>query len=127
MSNNPSMYYYHNKTHDEIPEGKLCDHGCGQLATVINTHGKYTCLPIAQHCPKYIEIHSNRIKKQWENADERKEQTKISLISRLHNDENYKKIKETLKKKFGKITVDQIIEYRHYARKAHSNAQQWAR
>jgi len=29
VSNNPAMYHYHKKTHEPIPVGTLCKHGCG--------------------------------------------------------------------------------------------------
>jgi hypothetical protein len=127
ISNNPSMHHYHKKTHNPIPEGTLCWQGCGQAATILNTHGKYTCLPKIQHCPAYIKQHSNRVAKQWKNATERKEQTKKSLIKRLHNQETFDKIKETKRKRFGLLTPEQAKEYRHYARTIRQRAQRWAK
>lgn len=127
VSNNPPMYSYHKKTHAPIPDGQLCDHGCGQLALLRGTGGKYTCAVVAQHCPKYVRKHSERVKKQWEDAKRRKEDTKKSLIKRLHNQDTVNKMKETKRKKFGLLTPEEAKEYRHYARAIRQRAQKWAK
>jgi len=130
ISNNPAMYSYHKKTHDPIPEGKLCDHGCGQLATIINTHGKYTCLPIAQNCPEYIKKHSNFVKEQWKRPEaiERKKRTKeIFLKTCANNTDAIEKSKNVRRKKSGLITPEIAKEFRHYARKIRTAAQIWAK
>ena len=127
VSNNPSMYHYHSKTHQSIPAGTLCNHGCGQLATVINTNGKYTCLPLAQHCPEYLRKHSYRVKKQWEGAEQRKEITRLTIDTRLNTKENIEKRKQTLKEKWGDFTPEQMKDFRHYARRIRARAQKWAK
>ena len=127
VSNNPSMYHYHSKTHQSIPAGTLCNHGCGQLATVINTNGKYTCLPLAQHCPEYLRKHSSRVKKQWEGAEQRKEITRLTIDTRLNTKENIEKRKQTLKEKWGDFTPEQMKDFRHYARRIRARAQKWAK
>ena len=130
ISNNPSMFHYHKRTHEVIPEGTLCDHGCGQHATVINTHGKYTCRPVAQHCPEYIKQHSERITKQWKNPmfDDRRTETKERFRKHCYeNDEVKIKQLATLKKKWGDFTPEQMKDFRHYGRRVRSRAQKWAR
>lgn len=127
VSNNPSMYHYHSKTHQSIPAGTLCNHGCGQLATVINTNGKYTCLPMAQHCPEYLRKHSARVKKQWEGAEQRKEETRLTIDTRLNTKENIEKRKQTLKEKWGNFTPEQMKDFRHYSRRVRAKAQRWAK
>ena len=127
VSNNPSMYHYHSKTHQSIPAGTLCNHGCGQLATVINTNGKYTCLPMAQHCPEYLRKHSARVKKQWEGAEQRKEETRLTIDTRLNTKENIEKRKQTLQEKWGDFTPEQMRDFRHYARRIRARAQKWAK
>lgn len=127
ISNNPSMYYYHKQTHDPIPDGKLCDHGCGNQAQYRTTGGVYSCSKISQHCPGYLKEHSSRIKQQWNGAHERKEKTKKSLVERLHNESTYQKLRETLKKKHGNFTPDQMKDFRHYAQRIRSRAQKWAK
>jgi hypothetical protein len=128
VSNNPSMYHYHKKTHDPIPKGTLCWQGCGQLAKHRGTGGKYTCLPKAQHCPEYIKQHSARIAKQWDGDYERKEKTKERFFEYCcGNDAVKEKQRETLKKKWGNFTPEQMKEYRHYARRLRSRAQKWAK
>lgn len=128
MSNNPSMYHYHRKVHEPIPQGKLCDHGCGQLATSINTNAKYTCLPISHHCPEYIKKHSDRVKEQWDGDTERKHQTKQRFLKHCAgNPLVIAKQKETCRKRSGLITPELAKEYRHYARKARQGAQLWAK
>ena len=48
ISNNPAMYSIHKKTHQPIPDGQLCDHGCGQNAIM--------SLKEEEHYLKYIKI-----------------------------------------------------------------------
>jgi hypothetical protein len=130
VSNNPSMHHYHNKIHQPIPEDKLCDHGCGQLATVINTNGKYTCLPLAHHCPEYIRKHSERVAEHWQrpNATERKEKTKERFFEHCCGvPEVIEKQKQTLKEKWGDFTPEQMKDFRHYARRVRARAQKWAK
>jgi hypothetical protein len=129
ISNNPSMYHYHKKTHEAIPEGTLCSHGCGQAAKFCGTGGKYTCSSVAQHCPTYILNHSRRVKEQWERpeASKRKEETKQSLIQRLHNQETVNKMKASKRKKTNLLTPDRVKNYRHYARRIREQAQRWAK
>ena len=130
ISNNPSMFHYHKKTHEVIPEGTLCDHGCGQHATVINTHGKYTCLPVAQHCPEYIRKHSERITEHWQRptATVRKENTKQCFFEHCAGVALVvEKMKETKRLKFGLLTPEIAKQYRSYARAIRQRAQMWAK
>jgi hypothetical protein len=123
------MYHYHNKTHNPISEGQLCEQGCGNIALFRNTGGKYTCCKITQQCTAYIEKHSKRIVEHWKRPESvyRKEATKKSLIDRLHNNETVKKATLTKRKKSGIISPETIKEYKHYARKIRKKAQQWAK
>jgi len=128
VSNNPSMFHYHKKIHDPIPHGKLCDHGCGQKATSINTNGKYTCLSKYQYCPMYKKLLANRTEKSWISADDRKKKTKDTFFEYCYgNDEVKEKQKATLKKKWGNFTPEQMKDYRHYGRRVRSRAQKWAK
>lgn len=121
------MYHYHLKTHDAIPTGTLCDHGCGLLAQHKNTKGGYSCQQVTQRCPGYIKQHSIRVKQQWANDTVRKEKTKESFVSRLHNQETVNRIKETKRKKSGLLTPELAKDYRHYARAVRKKAQHWAK
>jgi len=128
ISNNPSMYHYHKKTHSPIPEGTLCWKGCGNPATVLNTRGRYTCLPKVQQCPEYIKQHSIRVSKTWEGDIARKEKTKEIFFKYCCGvPDVMEKQKTTLKKKFGDFTPEQMKDYRHYARRIRSRAQKWAK
>lgn len=127
VSNNPTMHHYHKKTHEPIPAGQLCDHGCGQPAVYRGTGGKYTCNKVAHRCPAYLLAHSTRIKQQWDGANERKEATRKSFIERLHNEETVKKQVKTKREKFGILTPEQAKNYRHYARAIRERAQTWAK
>ena len=127
LANNPAMFSYHKKTHNIIPEEIYCHFGCGCLATSQNTGGKYTCKEKYQDCSAYLNQLSERTKNSWKNANVRKEKTRKSLINRLHNKEIYNKSKNTKRQNFGIITPEQIKDYRHYARKIRSRAQQWAK
>jgi hypothetical protein len=127
ISNNPQMWHYHHKTHDPIPKDQLCDQGCGHIANFFNTKGRYNCTKISQHCPEYIKNHSARIKEQWDSAPiSRKEETRKSLVRRLHNSDNIDKIKETKRKKSGLLTPEDAKNFRHYARAIRQRAQLWA-
>lgn len=127
VSNNPSMYHYHKKTHQPIPAGQLCNHGCGQPALFRGTGGKYTCKKIAHHCTSYLQRHSDLVRTHWKNADIRKEATRKSFIERLHNKETYQKMSKTKRKKFGTLDPEKAKDYRRYARFVRQRAQAWAR
>ena len=129
ISNNPQMWYYHNMTHDLIPQGTLCDQGCGKSALFKNTNGKYTCCKITQHCESYIKEHSSSIKQHWERsgADERKAKTKQTFLESVCTPESINKMKETKRKKSGLLTPEDAKNYRHYARAIRERAQIWAR
>lgn len=129
ISNNPSMHSYHKQTHAPIPEGQLCNHGCGSLALFRGTGGKYTCMKNSRRCPAYIKQQSARVTAQWQRPEstQRKEETKKSLIKRLHNEETFKKQSETKRKKFGTLDPVKAKEFRRYARFIRQRAQQWAK
>jgi len=82
VSNNPQMWHYHDKTHQMIPDGTRCQFGCGNTARFRNTKGTYSCSKISQHCPGYLEKHSERIKEHWQRPEAvaRKEETARSLL-----------------------------------------------
>ena len=127
-SNNPQMWHYHNKTHDPIPEGQLCDHGCGSLANYRGTGGVYRCVENSFTCPSYTSRQTAAIKKHWQRPEAvyRKEETKKSLVERLHNPTTVNKMKETKRKKSGLLTPEDAKNYRHYARAIRQRAQMWA-
>jgi hypothetical protein len=127
VANNPAMYSYHKQTHLPIPDNTYCHFGCGGNALFRNTGGKYTCCDQYQKCPAYIDQLSERTKQSWVGSDTRKEQTKKSLVDRLHTRETINKMKETKRKKFGLLTPEAAKEYRHYARAIRVKAQQWAK
>lgn len=127
IANNPAMYSYHKKTHDPIPEDQLCSHGCGHPAKFRGTGGKFTCKEKYTECSGYLTGLSKRTKTSWANAAERKESTKQSLITRLHNEETCEKASRTKRMKFGTLDPAQAKEYRRYARFVRQRAQQWAR
>jgi uncharacterized protein YjbJ (UPF0337 family) len=127
VSNNPQMYHYHKRIHEPIPNGQLCNHGCGFPAQYRGTGGIYSCQQVSQHCPGYIKQHSGRVKQQWINATGRKEKTKESFVKRLHNVETVEKIKQTKREKSGLLTPELARDYRHYARAIRQQAQRWAK
>lgn len=127
ISNNPSMFHYHKRTHEPIPADKLCDHGCGFPAQYKGTGGVYTCQKNAHRCPEYLRQHSQRIAKQWEGNAQRKEKTRQSFVSRLHNHETIERAKQTKRKKSGLLTPELAKDYRHYARAIRQQAQRWAK
>lgn len=128
ISNNPSMYHYHKKIHGSI-DGKICDHGCGLPAKTISTWGKYCCCESFNLCSGYLKLHSERVREHWERPEslQRKEDTKASLIIRLHNEENGKKISATRRAKTGLLTDEVRTCFRKYARACRSLSQLWAK
>jgi len=122
------MHHYHKKTHTPIPVGTLCWQGCGRPATILNTHGKYTCLPKVQQCPEYIKKHSIRVASTWDGDVKRKEKTKERFFEHCCGNTKVKeKQMATLKKKWGDFTPEQMKDFRHYARRIRSRAQKWAK
>lgn len=128
VANNPAMYSIHIKTHLPIPAGSLCWQGCGNEAKFRNTKGKFCCSQVSQQCPEYIRVHSDRIKSQWTGAEERKAKTKETFFEHcVNNTDVNNKRKQTLKKKWGDFTPEQVKDYRHYARRIRARAQKWAK
>jgi hypothetical protein len=126
VSNNPSMYHYHKRTHEEIPEGQLCDHGCNQYANFKGTGGIYTCTKNAHHCPAYLKRHSKRVKSDWKDNDERRKLTRQKFIDVVFSDEIRKKTIDAIKAR-AILKAEDAKDYRAYARKCRRIAQQWAR
>jgi hypothetical protein len=130
IANNPQMWHYHNTTHKKIPTNQLCELGCGQLAIIISTGGKYRCNKNFAKCPKYILEHSERVKKQWERPEaiERKEKTKERFLKCCAgNPTVVEKLKKTLREKFGWNSGEVGKDFRRYARQCRSIAQIWAK
>jgi hypothetical protein len=130
VSNNPTMYHYHKKTHEPIPLGTLCNHGCGYPAQYRGTGGTYSCQQISHRCPEYIKQHSIRIAEQWQRPDsvERKLKTKERFFEHCCGvPKVLEKQRETLKKKWGDFTPEQMKDFRHYARRVRARAQKWAK
>jgi len=127
VSNNPQMYHYHKRIHEPIPNGQLCNHGCGFPAQYRGTGGIYSCQRVSHQCPGYIKKHSERVKQQWVNATERKEKTKESFVKRLHNIKTVEKMKQTKREKSGLLTPELARDYRQYARTIRKQAQRWAK
>ena len=122
------MWHYHNKTHDPIPEGTICDHGCGMPALFFNTNGKYSCQKITQHCSEYRKKNATLVKRQWADPKsiDRKLTTGKSIKVRLHNEETIEKQKNTRRIKSGLLTPEMAKNFRSYARAIRQRAQKWA-
>ena len=126
VSNNPSMFHYHKKTHSSL-DNKFCR--CGNAATHIGTMGKYRCNQNPHLCPLYLEEHSARIKEHWErpSANQRKIDTAASTIERLCTTEMRKKVSITRRTKTGLLTEEKRKVYRRYAHACRKLAQLWAK
>lgn len=72
LANSPQSYSYHLRKHKAIPEGTLCDGGCGQLAKYRTTNNRMLCCEHYQKCPQYIIDHKQRVIDSWKNDTERK-------------------------------------------------------
>lgn len=126
VANNPAMYSYHKKTHEPIPEGTVCDIGCGQLATHRNTSGKVVCNEVSHRCPEYTKQHSERVKQHW-NSKEGKLRRQNTNWKELHRKGNETK-KETGSYRKPRIHDPETAKtYRYYARAARARAQKWAK
>lgn len=127
IANNPAMFSYHKKTHQNIPKDSMCHFGCGNKAMYCNTNGKFTCKEKYQECPAYLAQLSKRTKNSWIGADRRKEITKKIF------EENVVFNKEAREKSISAIKSSAILlpsdakSYRSYARKCRKMAQQWAK
>lgn len=130
IANNPSMWHYHQKTHNEIPKNKLCDGGCGQKAKHRNTNGRYMCNKNSFQCPQYIKEHSTRIKKQWDENEwlERREQVG-SIMKNMSEEEKIeyrknlsKSVNEKYKKIYGK-DLSWTVDRKRYNRIVHQLSQ----
>jgi hypothetical protein len=127
ISNNPTMYHFHNKAHQPIPKDTVCHFGCGMAATHCNTGGKFTCSTEYHKCPAYLEQLSERTKKSWDGATDRKLATKKIFEQRVvYNKESRKKNIDSIKAKAILLPND-AKDYRSYARKCRKIAQQWAK
>ena len=128
LSNNPQMYSYHKQTHEQIPAGTICDLGCGQVALFKNTHGKYCCQQISHRCPASVKRASDRVLKDWKDANERRAKTRETFFKHCNGVPTViAKMKETKLKKTNMLDPKVAKDYRHYARRIRSKAQQWAR
>ncbi len=128
VSNNPSMFHYHKKTHYSV-EGKLCDYGCGRPALFVSTQETYCCSRQHMKCSAVRKEFSEKVANQWTrpSATERKEETKKSLIERLHNEENVRKFTKTKRERIGILTEEKRKLYRRYAYSCRKLSQLWAK
>lgn len=128
ISNNPSMFHYHKKTHYSV-EGKVCAYGCEQPAKFVSTQETYCCSKTFHLCPGYLETHSDRISQQWERPEsqQRKIDTRQSFIERLHTPEIRERQKNTMRAKTGILTEERRLIFRRYAYACRKLAQSWAK
>ena len=125
ISNNPSMFHYHKKTHLPVI-GQVC-HKCNNPAVVVSTMGIYRCNENPHLCPVYLEEHSARIEDQWKDDEDRRTATRTSTIERFQTEENYKKVSAGKRYKTGLLTEEKRKDFRKYARACRSLAQLWAK
>jgi hypothetical protein len=126
-SNNPSMFYYHKKTHQEIPYGQLCDHGCNKPAIIIRTNGSFCCSTKTQDCPQYRKEHSKRVKEQWNKMDGKVKKKRIQKAKEslkvTYTQEYIEKAKQTKIKRLLNISREQTNDYKQYVRLVHQLTQ----
>lgn len=131
VARSPSMYQYHNYTHEQVPDGVMCYLGCGQVAQFRNTHGNYTCSKIAHACPGYVTRHSALVQRQWDTNqwEERKTLLRGRALAETTEQREARVAKQvaTKRAKFGTLTPEDAITYRRYARFIRERAQRWAR
>lgn len=129
ISNNPQMFHYHKQTHDVIPDGQLCDLGCGNQAIIKTTGGKYSCQKISHQCPSSRKRASERVKHDWTKpeSDSRRQEIRNRIIDPIKKKQQSLKRSETHKKRHGIFTAEQSKDFRHYARRIRTKAQRWAK
>lgn len=130
ISNNPSMFHYHKKTHASII-GKFCDYGCGLPALFTSTTGTFCCSQSHMQCLAVKQEFSTAVSKQWEmpESDERRVVARTTFIERMHKTEIIEKAKRTKWAKWGMedATAEQWKEFRKYARSCRKLSQKWAK
>ena len=89
-----------------IPQGKLCDSGCGQPAQYFSKGtGRYRCDKSANSCPANRAKNSAGIKqahkegRAWTFKDEHREQAHISYRRKLVEEKPFEELGHTLRKK----------------------------
>lgn len=130
VSNNPSMFHYHKKTHYSV-EGKLCDYGCGTPAMFVSTKEVYCCSESHMQCPSVRKEFADKVTDQWAtpNADERRVNAGKTFRKAVHNAETVAKATNTRWAKWGmeNATEAQWKEFRKYGRSCRSLSQKWAK
>lgn len=121
QANNAGSWSYHQRIHEPVPEGQLCQHGCGQPATLKNTGGVFVCVPGNNQCPTLKEAISKRVTNDWIGADERKSQTKVEFFKSCHTNSCIEKIRITKRKKL--LIQDTSKDRRRYNRQVHAISQ----
>jgi Zn finger protein HypA/HybF involved in hydrogenase expression len=108
----------------DIPQGKLCDSGCGQLAQYFSKDtGRYRCLKSANSCPTNKVKNSNGLKKAHAEGkmpvftNEMREKSHISHRRKLVEDKPFEELGHILRKKI-------VIEEQNY-KCSHCNLDQW--
>ena len=117
-ANNPTMWGYHKKTHVPIPNGTLCDFGCGQPAIARKTSGRCVCSEVSQHCPSYRRQHAARIKEQWATNEWKDRRLKNKIRTLNETDEQRRKRNEKQKKTKRErlLSIADTFDKRQYSR-----------
>ena len=124
-ANNPTMYSYHKRIHEPIPETAVC-HFCGERANYRNTGGKYTCTESYANCPKYLEQLAERTRKSWDGDLERKRTTKERFLAMQSDPGFWEKNKKAIQKN-AILKPEDAKDYNSFARACRRKAQQWAK
>lgn len=130
ISNNPTMFHYHKKTHYSVVD-KICDYGCKQPANFVSTRGVYCCSKNHMQCPIVREEYVNKVTIQWKRPEsaQRKINTAISTKERLCTREMIEKGRRAKWAKWGMehATEEQWKDFRKYARSCRALSQKWAK
>lgn len=130
VSNNPSMFHYHKKTHYPV-EGKICEYGCGMSAKFVSTKEIYCCSKNHMQCPSVRKEIADKVTNQWAapDADERRVNAEKTFRKAVHNVETVAKATNTKWAKWGmeNATAAQWKEFRKYGRSCRKLSQKWAR
>lgn len=92
---------------DIIPEGKLCDSGCGQSAHFFSpTTGRYRCCKSANSCPANKKKNSDGLKKAHKDnpkmttfSNEAREKSQVSMRKNLIQKKSFEELGETMRRK----------------------------
>ena len=123
MASSPQTFSYHKRVHKSIPDGKLCDGGCGKPAMFVNTKNKMWCVAEYQQCPQYIIDLKSRTTNSWKDADDRKAKMVETLSDPAIRAKNAAAVRAGKRRRLIITENESPKEMKQYKRLVHSLSQ----